>query len=217
MEVMRLCVLGLAVAVLAVPTYAGVSRIDVSPAVIVNLGNGHAGSTMGGAVTGDFFFSRIFAVRTTVGFTKDRYYPSEQDYSDADYGFWLSIAPYSEMNVADAWRPYVAFLWSFASGSQSPYNTVRPIGMETAPVARMSAAPTRANAYSFGATLGNKVHLTGPVSLYAEVTHFFYTSFATSSRVLHSGIPDVAFNYHWDRNPTYLSLGLSYSIELGTR
>lgn len=196
---------------------AGVSRIDVSPTVLVNMGTGHAGAAMGGAVTGDFFFNRSFAVRTTVGFTKDRYFPEEADYSDADYGFWLSVAPYTELNIANAWRPYVAFLGSFSTGNTYAANTVRPMGMENAPVSRLNSAATRANAYSFGATLGNKIHVSGPVSIYAEITHFFYTSFATNRSSFSSGIPDVTFNYNWDNNPTYLSLGLSYSFSFDSK
>ncbi len=205
------------VSLLAVSATAGVHRIDISPATVVNLGSGHAGSAMGASVTGDFFFSRGFALRTTIGFTKDRYFPEDADYSDADFGFWLSVAPYSELNFSDLWRPYVAFLGSFSTGAGSPAATVRPLGMEGAPVSRLSAAPTRANAYSFGATLGNKVHLAGPVSLYAEVTHFFYTSFAATSGVFDSSLPDITFNYHWDRNPTYLSLGLTYSFAVTSK
>ncbi|MBD3403502.1 hypothetical protein GF420_11445 [candidate division GN15 bacterium] len=211
---MKRLLLVLLAMMLAVPASAEITRVDVSPTVLVNLGNGHSGAAMGAAVTGDIFLSKAFAIRSTVGFTKDRYYPSGQDYSEAEYGFWLSVAPYTEVSVANTWRPYVALLGSFSSGGVSGSARITPTGMGNAPVARLQPAPTRANAYSFGATIGNKFRVSGPVSLYAEVTHFFYTSFAATNRVLDTGLPDVTFNYNWDENPTYLSLGLSYSFDL---
>lgn len=202
----------LLVTLLAGGATAGIDRVDISPALVVNLGQGHSGSAMGAAITGDVFFNQSFAFRTTVGFTKDRYYPRNQDYSEADYGFWLTLAPYAELNVGNAVRPYISFLGSFStSGSGQAAST--PLGMNDAPVARLSTAPTRANAYSFGGSLGSKVHLSGPISLFGEVTHYFYSSISNAGSFNSPGLPDVTFNYDWNETPTYLSIGLSYSLD----
>jgi hypothetical protein len=192
---------------------AGVDRVDISPAFVMNLGQGHSGSAMGMAVTGDLFFNRTFAVRTTVGFTKDRYFPSDRAYSEADYGFWLALAPYAELNVGNAWRPYVSLLGSFSSGTANQSAGGTPMGMGQAPVARLAPAATRDNAFSLGGSLGSKLRIAGPVSLYGEVTHFFYSSLSQPGTFTNSSIPDVTFNYDWNETPTYLSLGLSYSLD----
>ena len=198
---------------LAPGTFAGVDRVDISPAFVMNLGQGHSGSAMGMAVTGDIFFSQSFAIRTTLGFTKDRYFPSDRSYSEADYGFWLAVAPYAELNVGGAWRPYVSFLGSFSGGSANQTGAASPLGMGQAPVARLAPAATRDNAFSLGGSVGSKLRLAGPISLYGEITHFFYSSLSNPGTFNNSVLPDVTFNYDWNETPTYLSLGLSYSLD----
>ncbi len=192
----------------------GPTRLDISPAALMYVGAGHGGQFMGGAVTGDLLFNRGFGLRTTIGFTKNRYYPHALDYADADYGFWLSIAPYAEMSFAGTVRPYLAVLGTFSSG---PADYERPWGPDThqlAPVNRIQGAQNRATAYSFGATIGTKLNVGGPVALYAELTHYFFTSVSPDRATFDNGVPDIAFNYAWDRTPTYLSVGLTYSVSL---
>jgi len=209
MKTLAVCLLS--VLLLSAGTNAGVDRVEISPAMLVNLGQGHSGSAMGAAVTGDVFFNQSFAFRATVGFTKDRYYPRNEDYSEADYGFWLTLAPYAELSAGKGVRPYVSLLGSFSSGP-SGQPAVRPIGMSDAPVSRLNTAPTRANAYSFGGSLGSKVQVAGPISVFGEVTHYFYSSISNSGTFSNSSVPDVTFNYDWDETPTYLSVGLTYSL-----
>lgn len=209
----RAIVILISLMVLTAGASAGVNRVDISPAFVMNLGQGHSGSAMGMALTGDLFFNRNFAVRTTVGFTKDRYFPSDRAYSEADYGFWLAIAPYAELNVGSAWRPYVSFLGSFSGGSANQSAAGTPLGMGNAPVARLAPAATRDNAFSLGGSVGSKLKLAGPVSLYGEITHFFYSSLSNPGTFTNAALPDVTFNYDWNETPTYLSLGLSYSLD----
>ena len=68
----------LIIALLMTPmtSMAGLKRIDVSPSTLINLNEGHSGEFMGGAITADFYMTNTFALRTTVGLTRDRYYPS---------------------------------------------------------------------------------------------------------------------------------------------
>ncbi|MCP4684374.1 MAG: hypothetical protein GY867_02900 [bacterium] len=190
---------------------AGVERVDISPSVLVNMAEGHSGKTMGGAVTGDVFFSKHWALRTTVGFTKNRNFPAEADYGDAEYGFWLSFAPYAELNIGDRARPYLALLGTFTTGSSSRY-LATPIGMEQSPYARLQQDSRRDSYYSLGVTAGSKLKVAGPVSVYAEISHFFFTSLSDSE--VYFGPGEYLFDRQFDfeRNPTYLSLGLTFSI-----
>jgi hypothetical protein len=189
--------------------------VDISPATLVSLDPGRTGAAMGGALTGDIFFNGNFALRTTFGFSKDRYYPEDLNYSDADYGFWMSIAPYGEIQIARGLiRPYAAVLGSFSTGGNRAANIRSSIISPQAPASRLPVAATRDNAYSFGATLGSKFRVAGPVSLYAEVTHFFFTSFLQTNPTTLNSVPDITFNYDFDDNPTYLSIGLTYTFSL---
>ncbi len=204
----------LLIAAVAMTVEAGPKRIDVSPAILYNLGSGHSGELMGGAVTGDFFLNRWFAVRTTLGYTRDRYFPPDEDYDAADHGLWFSVAPYAEISAIGTVRPYLAVLGTFAASGTSG-TPARPIVQnELAPVNRLQTANGANNAWSLGGTVGAKLAVAGPVSIYGEVTHFFYSSISRLSGTFDNGLPDVTFNYDWDRSPTYLSLGLSYSFEL---
>ena len=192
----------------------GIERVDISPAVIVNMAEGHAGSFMGGSVTGDVFFSRAFALRTTIGFTKERYYPSNLDYADADYGFWLSFAPYAELNFGDRVMPYMALLGTFTTGSGGP-TAAQPIGMEQKPYSRLNDDVRNDSFYSLGVTLGSKLRLAGPVSVYGELSHYFFTSVSDSKAYFGPGPGSFDRQYDFEHNPTYLSFGLSYSLDLG--
>ena len=204
------------VSLAASPAISGPNRIDISPALMVNLGSGHSGAVMGAAVTGDIFFKRNLAVRTTVGFTKDRYFPEDQSYSDADYGFWLSIAPYAELSVGSVVRPYVAFLGSFSVGSSGNYAGGTFVDSR-APVNRLQQAAGSHNAYSLGATVGTKVKLQGPFSLYAEVSHHFYSSLSRAPQTFDNWLEGTTLNYDWDEHPTYMALGITYSLALGNK
>ena len=205
------------IAALAVTAEAGPKRVDVSPAILYNLGSGHSGELMGGAVTGDFFLNRWFAVRTTLGYTKDRYFPPDENYDDADHGLWFSVAPYAEISALGTVRPYLAVLGTFAA-SGAGGAPARPIVQnELAPVNRLQTANGTNNAWSLGGTVGAKLAVAGPLAIYGEVTHFFYSSISRSTDTFNTGLPDVTFNYDWDRSPTYLSLGMSYSFSLGNK
>lgn len=214
----KVIIVGLTIALgVAGSATAGIDRVDISPAALFSLDNGRTGAAMGGALTGDIFFAKQFAVRTTVGFTKNRYFPENSDYSEADYGLWLSLAPYVETSIGKTLRPYAAIQGTFTSGGSSGYYRANRIVSPTAPAARLSTAATRDNAYSFGATLGSKVRLVGSVSMFAEVTHIFFTSFLNKNGSFVDGLPDVSLNYDFDENPTYISVGLSYSFDFGKK
>ena len=194
-------------------TAGGVERVDVSPAVLVNMAEGHSGDYMGAAITGDVFFGKALALRTTVGFTKERYYPAELDYADADYGFWLSLAPYAELNVGDRVMPYLALLGTFTTGTQ-PIAAPTPIGMEQAPYARVSQDARNSSFYSLGVSLGSKLRIAGPVAVYGEFSHYFFTS-TTDSKVYYGPeLGPFGREYDFERNPTYISFGLTYSLDL---
>ena len=84
---------------------AGERRIDISPAVLMNLTDGHAGAFMGGAFSADLYLTKAIAIRSTVGYTKDRVYPSNRPYSDANYRTWASFAPMSRPTSATVSAP----------------------------------------------------------------------------------------------------------------
>ena len=174
---------------------------------------------MGGAVTGDMFFSENFALRTTIGFTKDRHYPADLDYADADYGFWLSVAPYVQLNVGNTWRPYVSFLGSFGMGSSQAPNSINGpapgFDLGRYPVSQVQPVTTRDSQYSLGGSLGSKVRLSGNISLFAEISHIFYSNVSDRGTFYNTGeiYLDQAVNV--DKNPTYLAFGLTYSLDLG--
>ncbi|MDD3730877.1 MAG: hypothetical protein PHU88_00680 [candidate division Zixibacteria bacterium] len=191
----------------------GVDRVEISPSAMVNLAEGHTGAMMGGALNGDIFLTASFALRTTIGFTKLRYYPSELDYADADYSFWLSFAPYMELNIGNRWRPYLALTGSFGSGD---YNmTTMPVaGFEQAPFTRIQPVTTRNNFYSLGGTLGSKFRLFGPLSAFVEASYYFYSHFSNRGTFYMTGYPYLDQAYHFEENPAYLSFGLTYQINL---
>lgn len=198
-----------------------VKRVEISPATLINFSEGHSGAFMGGTLTGDVYFSRSFAMRTTVGFTKDRYYPSELNYDDANYSFWLSMAPYAELNVAGRFKPYLAVLGSFGTfgGQDASGFTAMPGGafdLGRTPAADIQPVSTRKAMYSFGATIGSKFRVSGPVSVFAELNHFFYTN-TPAQGIYYTGYPYLDQAYNLKKNPTYLSLGLSYELDLGKR
>lgn len=209
---MKVLTTAVLLAALACGAQAGaIKQVEISPAMLVNMGEGHSGQFMGGAITGDLFFTPNWALRTTVGFTKDRSFPSEADYSRAEYGFWLSFAPYAELNVANRVRPYVALLGTFSTGA-SNRSVAPPIGMEQSPYARLQQDARNQSYYSLGVTAGSKLRVAGPVHVYAEVSHFFYTS--VSDREVYFGPGEYFFDREFDfeRNPTYLSVGVSLKV-----
>jgi hypothetical protein len=211
----KIIILTLSILILPVFTLAGsVDRVEISPAAMVNLAEGHTGAMMGGALTTDVFLSSHFALRTTLGFTKERYYPSELDYADADYSFWLSFAPYVELSVGEKWRPYVAFTGTFGGGNN--YNTANlpQVGFEQSPYARVQPVSTSDNFYSLGGTLGSKLTLFGPVSAFVEASYYFYSHFSDRGKFYQTGYPYLDQAYHFQDNPAYLSFGLTYSIDL---
>jgi len=194
---------------------AGVTKVEISPSALINLAQGHSGQYMGGAVTGDVFFGRHWALRTTVGFTKDRNFPADADYGQAEYGLWLSFAPYAEVSIGDAVRPYAALLGTFTTGSGAR-NFSPPVGMEQSPYARLSVdARQQSSYYSLGLTAGSKVKIAGPVHLYGEISHFFYTSIADSKVYFGPGEYFFDREFDFERNPTYLSFGLTFNINTG--
>lgn len=201
----------------ASPARAELKRIDLSPAVMMNLADGHAGSFMGGSLSGDFYFSRSIALRTTVGFSKDRYYPSGLDYADANYSFWLSFSPYAEAALAGGTlRPYLGLLGTFSTTSGEPPATppiIPAFGMDRAPIQRIRTADRARSAYSFGLSLGAKAHVAGPWSFFAEVSRYLYTSISGDA-VFYTGNPLTDFTVDLEDNPTYLSFGLSYRLDL---
>ncbi|MBN1211064.1 MAG: hypothetical protein JXA92_00670, partial [candidate division Zixibacteria bacterium] len=200
----------LSLLLLPVFTLAGtVDRIEISPAAMVNLAEGHAGAMMGGSLTGDVFLTSNFALRTTLGFTKERYYPSELDYADADYSFWLSFAPYAELSVGERWRPYVAFTGTFGNGGGGNTANLPQVGFEQSPYSSVQPVSTTNNFYSLGGTLGSKVSLFGPVSAFVEASYYFYSHFSNRGTFYQTGYPYLDQAYHFQDNPAYLSFGLT--------
>lgn len=193
----------------------GLERLEISPSAVMNLSGDYSGHLMGGAVTLDAFFNEHFAIRGTFGYTKQRYYPDGLPYSEADRGIWLSLAPYFEMSTGSFLRPYVAVVGTFTSSAGRFYPTSAPAGMELAPYARVSQASRASSFQSLGATLGSKVHLAGRVSLHAEVSHYIYTSISDPTEVYSTELGPLGEKYDFRENPTYLSIGFSYSIPLG--
>ena len=193
---------------------AGIDRIDVAPAGLVSLNQGHSGQFMGGALTTDLYFTRSFAFRGTIGFTKDRRYPAELDYSQADYGFWLSMAPYYQINLGRSVSPYLTLLGTFASGSYPNRSVAPPIGMERAPFARLQQDARDQGYFSLGASLGTKVRLSGPVHVFGEISHYFFTTVSDDRVVFGTDQLFPGREFDLERNPTYISLGLSFSFRL---
>ena len=193
---------------------AKISRLEISPSVLINLAEGHSGATMGGAISTDLFFKSSFALRTTIGFTKSRYFPSELDYADANYSFWLSLAPYGELNFGNRLKPYLAVLGTFTTGNSVNFQRA-PVGMERAPVTRLQTNYNQNHAfYSLGFTVGSKLRLHNTLHIFGEVSHYFYTSI-TDSKVFF-GSDNLLFDREFDfeHNPTYLSLGLTYGFDI---
>jgi len=198
--------------ILATSAQSGVERVEISPAALVNLSQSHSSSFMGGAVTGDVFLSQNFALRTTVGFTKNRYYPEELNYNDADYSFWMSFAPYFEMNVGRHWRPYVSFSGSFGSGNAGSSLSV-PANLEQSPYAQMRPVSSRDNLFSLGGTVGSKFKVYGSISLFAEASYYFYSN-ADNFTFSMSGYPYLDQTYSAQNNPAYFSFGLTYAFDV---
>ena len=198
--------------ILATSARGGVERVEISPAALVNLSQGHAGSFMGGAVTGDIFMSKNFALRTTVGFTKNRYYPEELDYTNADYSFWLSFAPYLEMNVGNNLRPYVSFSGSFGSGNSGSSLSV-PANLQQSPYAQMQPVNSRDNLFSLGGTVGSKFKVYGSISVFAEASYYFYSN-ADNFTFSMSGYPYLDQAYNAQNNPAFFSFGLTYAFDV---
>jgi hypothetical protein len=198
---------------------AGVDRLEVSPSALINMAEGHSGDFMGGAVTTDLFFNRSFALRTTIGFTRNRYFPKELPYEQADYGFWLSFAPYAELNVGNRVRPYLAVLGTFTAGGYNASHR-QPVGFETAPVARLqSEAGSGGSFYSFGLTVGSKVRLAGSIYAFTELSHYLFTSITQPDNREYFGVDGTPFarSFDFEHNPTYLSFGLTYGFDIGKK
>lgn len=212
----------LVIVLIALPlalTAGSIKRIEISPATLINYSEGHSGAFMGGTLTGDVYFARSIALRTTVGFTKDRYYPSELSYDEANYSFWLSMAPYAELNVAGRFKPYLAVLGSFGTYGGQETSTISgyqigSFGLGRSPATTIQPVSNRQAMYSFGATVGGKFRVSGPVSVFAELNHFFYTN-TPAQGAYYTGYPYLDQAYSLKKNPTYLSLGLSYELDLG--
>ncbi len=216
MRIRFITVLLLALVVVPSTLLAGEKRLDISPAVLMNLSEGHGGSFMGGAVSADLYLTKALAIRSTLGYTKDRVFPSNRPYGEANYRTWASFAPYVEANIGNRIRPYLALQGSITA-STSNHNLRRaPIGFEQAPVANLQNE-YRANSYfSTAVTLGTKLQLTRPLALFAEVSHFFYSTVSDDDVFVApvSGMGGGGFDF--ERNPTYASFGLSYSFTIGS-
>lgn len=204
-----------AVLLISANAQAGKRRIDISPAALVSLNEGHSGAYMGGAVSVDIYATRGFAMRTTIGYTKDRYFPANLDYDLADYNFWASFAPYVEVPIGGGLlNPYVAFLGTvIASGGNAPAVRV-PHQFSQAPVGQLGYDNGRFTSYSLGLTVGTKVPIASPVSVFAEVTHYFYTNVTDLESASSASSQLFGRSLDFERNPTYLSLGLTYSLNL---
>ena len=201
-----------ALAILPVSGMAGIKKIDLSPAALVNLNEGHSGKFMGGSLAADLFFTRSFAFRTTVGFTKDRRFPSELDYSESKYGFWLSMAPYYQINLTNSVSPYLTLLGTFTSGNSPNRSVAPPIGMEQTPFARLNQDVRDQGYFSLGASVGTKVRLAGPVQLFGELSHYFFTTVSDDKVVSGTG-QWFGREFDLERNPTYISMGISISLK----
>jgi len=212
--IMRIIGLCLAISLTPVVALGGsIDRIELSPGTMVNLASGHAGKFMGGSLGADLFFSKALAIRTTVGYTRDRYYPSDRDYSQSDYGLWLSLAPCTQFDLGNRVKPYLALLGTFSSGSNRHYS-MHPLGTEQTPYARLQADARRNSAWSIGASVGTKVRLSGPIHVYGEVSHYFYSSISRGEVYFGPDSYLLGREFDFERNPTYATLGLSYSLDL---
>ena len=191
-------------------------RLEIAPAMVTNLAKGHAGSFMGGSLTADYYFSDWAGLRTTLGFTKERYYPAELDYSDANYGFWLSVAPMAQANIGGVLRPYVAFLGTISGVGQRRSSGQPLAGLELSPVRNLGYDDRASQTlFSLGASIGTKLVIAGPVSLFGEVTHYVYSHVTTAENYFPESAMAFGRPLDFERNPTYLSLGLVYSLRIG--
>ena len=202
----------LVVLLLPLSAFSGIKRVDISPATLINLNEGHSGAFMGGSLTADLYMTRSFAFRTTVGFTKDRYFPADRSYSESDYGFWLSLSPYYQVNLIPGISPYLALLGTFTSGSGVNRTVAAPVGFQQSPFNRLQQNARSQGFYSLGASLGSKFKLAGPISLFGEVSHFFYSSVSDNRITFGASEFFPGQEFEFQRNPTYLSFGLSYSL-----
>ena|GEM_PF-2144764 len=214
---MRYVFVILSVLVFAGTSYAtGIDRIDVSAAALVNMAEGHSGRAMGGSITADLLTQQGIGLRTTIGYSRSRYYPSDLDYSGADHGLWLSLAPYGEVGVGERLRPYLALLGTFTAGTADRYSSP-PIGMQQAPVARLqSTYGPSSTVYSLGVSVGSKLKLTGPVSVFVDLSHYFFTSISGSDVYFGTDEYFLGQKFDFEHNPTFLSVGLTWSIPLAS-
>jgi hypothetical protein len=98
----------------------------------------------------------------------------------------------------------------------SPYSAAGlPPNFNQSPAGQMQPAATHDQFYSLGGAIGGKFRLAGSVSLFAEVSHFFYSSLSDRGTFYQTGSPYLDQAYNAKRNPTYLSLGLTYELVLG--
>lgn len=231
---MRKSLFAIMIVMLLVPlsAVAGLKRIDISPMVLINLDEDRPidsdSRLIGGAVAGDFYFSRHFAIRTTVGYVRnlyntsvsriDRLFGDLQPLEDPNYSLRFSLAPYADANLGGILRPYVSFSGGVGYLDHSNY-----VGDIRAPQAEALSNAGYATTsypgggyYDFTGAIGMKVSVYGNVSVFGEISHRFYSSL--TSETYYS--PDATYRlvpFGFDQYDTMLSVGASYSIGLGDK
>lgn len=205
----------------------GLERIDVSPMVLVNLAdNANSESRfLGGAMAGDFYFSRGFAIRGTVGYVKSLYntsvsridelFTDVQPISDPQYHLRLSISPYAEANMGGL-RPFVTLSGgiSHSDGGSSQISDIRSLPSGVISNSQyMTANRPGGTYYDLSGSIGMKVAMTSQVFMFAELNHRFYSSFDNDwYREPDGSYTRVPFGF--DDYKTFLSAGLTYSFNL---
>ncbi|UCD64042.1 MAG: hypothetical protein JSW34_01025 [Candidatus Zixiibacteriota bacterium] len=209
----------------------GLERVDVSPMVLINLsetGNLDAGSRLlGGAVAGDFYFSRHFALRASVGYVKslyntsvsriDQLFADLEPVSDPQYGLRFSIAPYAEADIAGRLKPYIALSGGVGhtGGATAQVADIRAVqGDVISNSTYLRYNRPGGSYYDFSGSVGFKMPVARRLSVFAELTHRLYSSFDDN---LYN--PDAAYRqvpFGFDDYKTFLSTGLTYSIGIGT-
>jgi len=218
--------------ILALPLVAtaGLKRVDISPMMLINLDEtlpvNSDSRFLGGAVAGDLYFSQHFAIRTTVGYVKnvynssvtriDRLFGDVQALDDPGYSLRLSVAPYADANIGGILRPYVTLSGGFGYiNNPSEVGSIASPASQTISNARyVSSSSSNASYYDFTGSVGLKLPVASNISVFGEVSHRIYSSYANDSYFV-TDATGSQIPFGFDEYKTMLSLGLSYSIRLG--
>lgn len=225
----KLLTLLIIVAVVPVSVSAGLKKLDISPMVLINLDETRAidsdSRLLGGALAGDFYFSRHFALRASVGYVRNLYNTSvskidvlsgdPQILENQNYSLRFSIAPYADASIGGIFRPYATLTGGFGyTENTSDIADISAPGSQVLSNSRYVTARTPSGGfYDFTGAIGIKVLIASSVSLFGEVSHRIYSSLDWGDYYSADGqYRMVPFGF--DHYKTLLSLGLTYSINL---